>query len=126
MRILLVTLVTGVALSLAVTLAVAAPGALSPDRGAAAAEYCPPEELDARDQAVDAARAKVTKGQASLAKYRASQLKARAKYFSKTRNQRARSSYVKAQDTAYKAQVAKLNRWKADLRAAQARLGRCD
>jgi exonuclease VII large subunit len=116
-----VLLVAAVALSLAVTLAVAAPSALSPTRSAAAAEYCPPGELDARQDAVDRAQARVDKAKATLAKYRAKQLKLRAK----VKNAKARAKLAKAQNKAYALKVRNLKAFKKQLQAAEAKLSRC-
>lgn len=103
-RTLVVLLVAAVALSLAVTLALAAPTALSPTRSAAAAEYCPPGERQARQAAVRRAQARLATAQAQL------------------RGLRARRP--KAAVTAQKARsVAALQK---QLRSARARLARCD
>jgi len=116
-----VLLVAAAALSLAVTLAVAAPSALSPTRSAATAEYCPAGGLDARQAAVDRAETRLAKAQATLVKFRAKQLKARAK----VKNAKARAKLAKAQDKAYALKVRNLKAFKKQLQAAEAKLARC-
>ncbi len=120
LRSIVVLLVAAVALSLAVTLAVAAPSALSPARNAAAAQYCPPGLLDARQAAVDRAEARLDKAEARLAKFRAHQLKTRA-----TKSGKTLAAATKAQDKAYALKVRNLRAFQKQLQAAQAKLARC-
>ena len=120
LRSIVVLLVAAAALSLAVTLALAAPTALSPTRSAAAAEYCPPGLLDAREAAVDRAEARLSKAEARLAKFRTQQLKTRAAKSGKTL-----AAVTKAQDKAYALKVRNLRAFQKQLTAAQAKLARC-
>ena len=87
------------ALSLAVTLAVAAPSALPHTRSVAAAEYCSPGHLDARQAAVNCAEAR---------------LKVRAK--AKNAGARAKLVWPRTRPPAFRKQ----------LQRAEAKLARCD
>jgi hypothetical protein len=120
LRSIVVLLVATAALSLAVTLALAAPSALSPARSAAAAQYCPPGLLDARQKAVDRAEARLSKAEARLAKFRTQQLKTRA-----TKSGKTLAAVTKAQDKAYAMKVRNLRAFQKQLQAAQAKLARC-
>ena len=121
LRSIVVLLVAAAALSLAVTLALAAPAALSPARGAAAAQYCPPNLLDAREAAVDRAEARLAKAEARLAKFRAQQLKVRGK----VKSAEALARVTKAQDKAFARKTENLRPFQKQLERAQAKLARC-
>jgi len=134
-RLLVALLAAAATLSLAVTLAVAAPGALSPTRAASAAEYCPPGELQSRQAAVDSLTTRVQNAAAANAKLRANQLKARKnKLAALKRNKKLKpakrtalyKAYVKKQNAAYKRRVQALNALRTQLQQAQAQLDRCD
>lgn len=135
MRLLVALLAAAAALSLAVTLALAAPGALSPTRAASAAEYCPPGELQSRQAAVDSLTTRVQNTAAANARFRANQLKARKKYLAALKKNKKLTpakrtalykAYVRKQDAAYKRRVQTLNALRTQLRQAQAQLDRCD
>jgi small-conductance mechanosensitive channel len=121
LRSIVVLLVAAAALSLAVTLALAAPTALSPTRSAAAAQYCPPGLLSAREKAADRAEARLSKAEARLAKFRAQQLKIRAK----AKSAKTLAGVTKAQEKAYAMKVRNLRAFQKQLAAAQAKLARC-
>ena len=120
LRSLVVLLVAAAALSLAVTLALAAPAALSPARGAAAAQYCPPNLLKAREAAVKRAEARLDKAEAQLAKFRTQQLQTRA-----TKGAKALAAVTKAQDKAFARKTVNLRPFQKQLERTQAKLARC-
>jgi hypothetical protein len=135
LRTILVALVAAAALSLAVTLAVAAPGAVAPDHSAAAGVYCPADEFESREQAVDRLKARVASTTKANQRFRSAQLKVRKAYLQQlkrnpgvTAKKRTQlyNAFVKKQDDAYNARVRSLNALRTQLARAEAALGRCD
>jgi hypothetical protein len=112
-------------LTLAATLAFAAPAALSPARSASAGQYCEPGVKQERQTTARTLSAEVAAAQRSTARFRKAQLNARKAYFKKAKNAKLRAKYVKAQNAAYKARIAELAALKRDLKRAQAQLSGC-
>lgn len=123
----LIALVAAAAfLTLAATLAFAAPAALSPVRSASAGEYCEPGVKQERQTTVRGLSTEVAAANRQASRFRKAQLKARKAYFKKAKNAKLRAKYVKSQNAAYKARLADLASLKHDLKRAQAQLASCD
>lgn len=122
----LIALVAAAAfLTLAATLAFAAPAALSSARSASAGQYCEPGIKQERQTNVRALSTEVAGTTKGASRFRLAQLQARKAYFKKVKNGKLRAKYVKAQNVAYKARVAELTALKRDLKRAQAQLASC-
>jgi predicted membrane chloride channel (bestrophin family) len=134
LRILFAGAALAVLVSLVAAVALAAPGALSPSRGAVAAEYCAPGVKQQRQAAVAAANAQLQRAARALAQLRTAQAKAKAAYVKKLAKQRltpARRAallraFVRRQQTTYRLRAAGVTALRNRLRAAQATLARCD
>jgi hypothetical protein len=113
-------------LTLAATLAFAAPAALSPARSASAGEYCEPGVKQERQTTVRGLSTEVAATNRQASRFRKAQLKARKAYFKKAKKAKLRAKYVKSQNAAYKARLADLAALKRDLKRAQAQLSSCD
>jgi hypothetical protein len=123
----LIALVAAAAfLTLAATLAFAAPATLSPARTASAGQYCEPGVKQERQTTVKTLTAEIATANRQASRFRKAQLKARKAYFKKAKNAKLRAKYVKAQNAAYKARVSDLSALKRQLKRAQAQLSSCD
>lgn len=112
--------------ALAATLALAAPGALSPVRSASAGQYCEPGVKQERQTTVRALSVEIAGATKGASRFRLAQLKARNAYFAKVKNAKLRAQYVKDQNAAYKAQLAEVAALKRELKRARAQLSSCD
>lgn len=125
-RTLIALAAAGAFLALAAALALAAPAALSPVQSASAGQYCEPGVKQERQTTVRALSVEVAGAAKGASRFRLAQLKARKAYFAKVKDGKLRARYVRAQNAAYKAELAELAALKRQLKRARAQLSGCD